>query len=139
MSDAVLKLTIEPMSRARLRDLGLTVGALPPGPLNAITDVPGVRVGHCTVSWGGPDLPSGSGPARTGVTAIFPHGDDLWRGRVVAGAHAANGVGELIGISAPQQATFVMSFIMIQALAVGMGLLRLVPLVIDLIKNKQRE
>ena len=86
--------------RCRLRDLGVAVGRLPAGPLNAITDVPGVRVGHCTVSWGGPDLPSGSGPARTGVTAVFPHDGDLWHGRVVAGAHAANGVGELIGISA---------------------------------------
>jgi D-aminopeptidase len=89
--------------RCRLRDLGVAVGRLPAGPLNAITDVPGVRVGHCTVSWGGPELPSGSGPARTGVTAIFPHSDDLWRGRVVAGAHAANGVGELIGISAVRE------------------------------------
>ena len=89
--------------RCRLRDLGVAVGRLPAGPLNAITDVPGVRVGHCTVSWGGPELPSGSGPARTGVTAIFPHDGDLWRGRVVAGAHAANGVGELIGISAVRE------------------------------------
>jgi D-aminopeptidase len=86
--------------RCRLRDLGVAVGTLPAGPLNAITDVPGVTVGHSTVSWGGPELPRGSGPARTGVTAIFPHGDDIWHDRVVAGAFAANGVGELIGISA---------------------------------------
>jgi D-aminopeptidase len=89
--------------RCRLRDLGVAVGRLPAGPLNAITDVPGVRVGHCTVSWGGPELPHGSGPARTGVTAIFPHGGDIWHGRVVAGAYAANGVGELIGISAVRE------------------------------------
>jgi len=86
--------------RCRLRDLGIGVGELPVGPLNAITDVPGVRVGHCTVSWGGPEAPHGGGPARTGVTAIFPHGDDVWNDRVVAGAFVANGVGELIGISA---------------------------------------
>jgi len=86
--------------RCRPRDLGVAVGVLSTGPLNAITDVPGVRVGHCTVSWGGPDLPPGSGPARTGVTAVLPHGDDVWHGRVVAGAFAANGVGEVIGISA---------------------------------------
>ncbi len=89
--------------RCRLRDLGVAIGGLPAGPLNAITDVPGVRVGHCTVSWGGPELPYGSGPARTGVTAIFPHGGDLWHERVVAGAHACNGVGELIGISAVRE------------------------------------
>ena len=87
-------------ARARARDLGIAIGELPTGPLNAITDVPGVRVGHCTVSWGGPELPSGSGPARTGVTAVFPHGDDIWHNRVTAGAFAANGVGEVIGISA---------------------------------------
>lgn len=86
--------------RARLRDLGIAIGTLPTGPLNAITDVPGVMVGHCTVSWGGPELPRGSGPARTGVTAVFPHGDDIWHNRVVAGAFAANGVGEVVGISA---------------------------------------
>jgi len=87
-------------SRARARELGISVGGLPAGPLNAITDVPGVTVGHSTVSWGGPELPHGSGPARTGVTAIFPHGDDIWNNRVVAGAFTANGAGELIGISA---------------------------------------
>ena len=86
--------------RVRARDLGIAVGTLPTGPLNAITDVPGVTVGHCTVSWGGPELPRGSGPARTGVTAIFPHDDDIWHNRVVAGAFAANGVGEVVGISA---------------------------------------
>ena len=69
-------------------------------PPTEICNVPGVTVGHSTVSWGGPELPFGSGPARTGVTAIFPHGDDIWHDRVVAGAFAANGVGELIGISA---------------------------------------
>ena len=86
--------------RARARDLGITVGTLPTGPLNAITDVPGVLVGHCTVSWGGPELPRGSGPARTGVTAVLPHGDDIWHKRVVAGAFAANGVGEVVGMNA---------------------------------------
>jgi D-aminopeptidase len=86
--------------RARARELGIAVGTLPTGPLNAITDVPGVLVGHCTVSWGGPELPRGSGPARTGVTAIFPHGDDIWNNRVVAGAFAANGVGEVVGMNA---------------------------------------
>ena len=86
--------------RARARDLGITVGTLPTGPLNAITDVPGVLVGHCTVSWGGPELPRGSGPARTGVTAVLPHGNDIWHKRVVAGAFAANGVGEVVGMNA---------------------------------------
>ncbi len=86
--------------RVRARDLGIAIGTLPTGPLNAITDVPGVLVGHCTVSWGGPELPRGSGPARTGVTTVFPHGDDIWHSRVVAGAFAANGVGEVVGMNA---------------------------------------
>jgi D-aminopeptidase len=90
-------------ARARARDLGIAVGVLPAGPLNAITDVPGVLVGHCTVSWGGPDLPRGSGPARTGVTAVFPHGGDLWHERVVGGAFAANGVGEIVGMSSVRE------------------------------------
>jgi D-aminopeptidase len=83
--------------RARARDLGVTIGPLPTGPLNAITDVPGVLVGHCTVSWGGPELPAGSGPARTGVTAVLPHGGNLFREKVIAGVFTANGVGEVVG------------------------------------------
>ncbi len=90
-------------ARVRARDLGIAVGVLPAGPLNAITDVPGVLVGHCTVSWGGPGSPRGAGPARTGVTAIVPHGEDIWHNRVVAGAFAANGVGEIVGISAVRE------------------------------------
>jgi D-aminopeptidase len=81
----------------RTRDCGIVVGVLPTGPQNAIADVPGVRVGHCTVSWGGPELASGNGPARTGVTAILPHEGDIFHERVVAGVHVANGVGELVG------------------------------------------
>ena len=86
--------------RSRLRDLGIAIGTLPTGPLNAITDVPGVKVGHCTVSWGGPELARGQGPARTGVTAILPHDGDLFHERLRAGVFAANGVGELVGSTA---------------------------------------
>jgi D-aminopeptidase len=82
--------------RARARDLGITIGTQPTGPLNAITDVPGVRVGQATVSWGEPQLTVGNGPARTGVTAIFPSGDPFHE-RVAAGVFVANGVGELVG------------------------------------------
>jgi D-aminopeptidase len=90
-------------ARPRARDVGIAVGTLPAGPLNSITDVPGVAVGHCTVSWGGPDLPSGSGPARTGVTAVLPHAGDIWHERLIAGASVANGAGELIGITAVRE------------------------------------
>jgi D-aminopeptidase len=83
--------------RARARDLGIAIGELPTGPANAITDVPGVLVGHCTVSWGDAALPTGRGPARTGVTAVLAHGGDLFHERVRAGVFAANGVGEVVG------------------------------------------
>ena len=83
--------------RARARDLGIAIGVLPTGPGNAITDVPGVLVGHCTVSWGDSSLPPGQGPARTGVTAVLAHGGDLFHERVRAGVFAANGVGEIVG------------------------------------------
>ena len=85
------------LGRVRARDLGIAIGVLPAGPGNAITDVPGVLVGHCTVSWGDSSLPSGRGPARTGVTAVLAHGGDLFHERVRAGVFAANGVGEIVG------------------------------------------
>jgi D-aminopeptidase len=87
-------------ARARACDLGVTIGSLPVGPLNAITDVPGVLVGQSTVVWGTPDLPNGQGPARTGVTAVLPHGGDIFHERVTAGVFAANGVGEVVGSTA---------------------------------------
>src|SRR4051794_41557646 len=55
-----------------LRDLGLRIGDLEPGPRNAITDVPGASVGHVTVRRDEPDPPEGRGIARTGITAIVP-------------------------------------------------------------------
>lgn len=75
--------------RRRLRELGVTPGVLPTGKLNAITDVSGVLVGQAT-------LREGSG-IRTGVTAILPHGGNLYRERVPAGLAVGNGFGKLIG------------------------------------------
>jgi D-aminopeptidase len=74
------------------------IGSLEPGPLNAITDVPDVRVGHVTVWTDEPDPPAGSGIARTGVTAIVP-GDlaTLVERPVPAGAAALNAAGEMTG------------------------------------------
>ncbi|HEU5423818.1 MAG TPA: P1 family peptidase, partial [Nitrolancea sp.] len=59
--------------RPRARDLGVVLGTLPPGPLNAITDVPGVLVGQVTLVAGQGALVPGVGPIRTGVTVILPH------------------------------------------------------------------
>jgi D-aminopeptidase len=81
----------------RYRDLGLTVGDLPTGPLNAITDVDGVKVGFTTLVRGDGPLVRGEGPVRTGVTVIIPH-DDIGAAPVFAGCHRLNGNGELTGL-----------------------------------------
>jgi len=75
--------------RPRARDLGLVVGVLPPGKLNAITDVIGVRVGHATMIRGD--------SVRTGVTAILPHSGNLFQEKVPAAIFVGNGFGKLMG------------------------------------------
>ena len=85
--------------RPRLRDLGITIGTQPTGPLNAITDVPGVRVGHTTVIHGAGPLRVGAGPARTGVTAIHPHEGSAFTSTVPAAIAVLNGAGEITGRS----------------------------------------
>lgn len=75
--------------RPRARDLGIVVGTYTPGPLNAITDVAGVRVGHATVIRGD--------STRTGVTAIFPHAGNAFESRVPAAVVVGNGFGKLVG------------------------------------------
>ena len=82
-------------NRTRARGIGLTIGTLPTGPLNAITDVAGVRVGHVTLIEGEGPLVPGTGPVRTGVTAILPHAGDLFREKVAACVHRLNGFGEV--------------------------------------------
>ncbi|MGZ8513368.1 MAG: DmpA family aminopeptidase [Candidatus Limnocylindria bacterium] len=85
-------------SRPRARDLGIRIGHLEPGEHNAITDVPGVRVGHTTLISGDGPLHRGEGPVRTGVTVVVPHDGDVWSEPVFAGAHRLNGNGELTGL-----------------------------------------
>jgi D-aminopeptidase len=85
------------MSRQRCRELGIVVGQLPTGPLNAITDVAGVRVGHTTLISGEGPLCPGKGPVRTGVTVILPHGANLFRDKVLAAVHTINGYGKAVG------------------------------------------
>src|SRR5687767_13844263 len=79
----------------RARDLGVPFEGTP-GPLNAITDVRGVEVGLVTLTSGEGKLVPGSGPVRTGVTAVLPRGKDF-RGRVFAAWHTLNGNGEMTG------------------------------------------
>jgi len=83
----------------RVRDLGLTPGIYSPGEFNAITDVPGVLVGHSTVIHGTGRLAPGKGPARTGVTAILPNRTNTFMDRVVGGGFVLNGAGEVSGLT----------------------------------------
>lgn len=85
--------------RALPRELGLKLGRIQPGPQNAITDVPGVRVGHSTLVRGDGPLKPGEGPVRTGVTAILPHGGNLFAEKVRAGLFVLNGFGKSIGLA----------------------------------------
>ncbi len=86
------------MNGTRARTLGIVVGRGTSGPYNAITDVPGVRVGHTTLIEGDGALTVGRGPVRTGVTVIVPHDGDIWQEPVFAGCHRLNGNGELTGL-----------------------------------------
>lgn len=81
----------------RARDLGIIIGDLPTGPRNAITDVAGVRIGHCSVVAGEGTLAVGHGPVRTGVTIVEPR-PAIWRSPVFAGSHRLNGNGEMTGL-----------------------------------------
>jgi D-aminopeptidase len=82
----------------KAHDLGIRIGQLPRGRLDAITDVAGVRVGHVTLITGDGPLEVGIGPVRTGVTIIQPHEGDVGRDPVYAGCHRLNGNGELTGL-----------------------------------------
>ncbi len=79
----------EAAQRPRVRDLGIAIGVLPPGPLNAITDVAGVRVGHRTLVEGD--------SIRTGVTAVLPHPGNVFKSKVPVAIVVGNGFGKLVG------------------------------------------
>lgn len=85
-------------TRQRARELGIVIGRYQPGPLNAITDVAGVKVGQVTLHRGEGALKPGEGPVRTGVTVIVPR-DDVWHKKVPAGAFVLNGTGEMTGLA----------------------------------------
>jgi D-aminopeptidase len=84
------------VSSPRARDLGIRIGAGQPGPHKALTDVPGVLVGHRSIVRGDDGDPHA---VRTGVTTIFPHEGDPWDAPVYAATHILNGYGELIGVN----------------------------------------
>jgi D-aminopeptidase len=98
--------------RPRTRDLGIRPGVLEPGPLNAITDVAGVRVGHVTLSSGD--------RVRTGVTAIVPHGGNLFQEKVAGAIFVGNAFGKLAGSTQVRElGTIETPIVLTNTLAVG--------------------
>jgi D-aminopeptidase len=93
-SDQELQNKLRSEPRKRLRELGIKIGTMEPGPLNAITDVEGVRVGQTTIIKG-----QGKGAARTGVTVIFPHSGNIYEDNLFASFFNLNGWGEMTGIA----------------------------------------
>ena len=89
VEEALARGTTASPARKGVREYGIRPGVLPPGPLNAITDVPGVAVGHTTLVRGA--------DVRTGVTAILPHTGNVFQDKVPAAVHVGNGFGKLAG------------------------------------------
>lgn len=101
--------------KPRSRDIGITPGVLSPGELNAITDVDGVSVGHVS-------LVSGD-EVRTGVTAVLPHGDNLFQEKVAGGVYTANGFGKAAGFEQVRELGTIESPILLtNTLSVGAAL-----------------
>jgi len=99
-------------SKPRARDLGIPFDGTP-GPLNAITDVAGVAVGHTTLISGEGKLQVGKGPVRTGVTAVLPRGKDSMNSSVFAGWWSLNGNGEMTGTTWVEESGFLEGPVMI--------------------------
>jgi D-aminopeptidase len=109
---AMFGVAVWAQGRPRARDVGITPGAGAPGGLNAITDVPGVRVGHTTLITGD--------NIRTGVTAILPHEGNLFREKVPAAVFVGNAFGKLAGSTQVQElGTIETPVVLTNTLAVG--------------------
>jgi L-aminopeptidase/D-esterase-like protein len=102
----------KPSAKPRARDLAVPFDGTP-GPLNAITDVSGVTVGHTTLIYGEGKLQVGKGPVRTGVTAILPRGKDSMNNPVFAGWWSLNGNGEMTGTTWVEESGFLEGPVMI--------------------------
>ena len=101
-----------PPAKPRARDLGVPFDGTP-GPLNAITDVSGVTVGHTTLISGEGKLQVGKGPVRTGVTAVLPRGKESMNNPVFAGWFSQNGNGEMTGTTWVEESGFLEGPVMI--------------------------
>ncbi len=107
--------TIDLQGRPRARDLGIAPGVMEPGPLNAITDVRGVRVGHTTVIRGD--------NVRTGVTAVVPHSGNLFQQKVAGAVFVGNAFGKLAGSTQIEElGTIESPIVLTSTLSVGTAL-----------------
>lgn len=98
----------------RIRDYNINIGELETGPLNAITDVAGVRVGHCTIN---------NSEAKTGVTAILPSSNNIFRHKLVAASHVINGFGKSTGlIQIDELGTLESPIILTNTFGIGKGI-----------------
>ena len=117
------------LAQERPRALGVKFGVLPPGALNAITDVPGVRVGHITKVEGE--------AIRTGVTAILPHPGNIFQNKVPAAIYIGNGFGKLAGISQVKElGNLETPIILTNTLSVPMGIQGVVKYTLDQVGNE---
>jgi D-aminopeptidase len=106
------KLLRAQQKRQRARELGIAPGVFPPGPMNAITDVPGVSVGQVTLNEGD--------NVRTGVTAVLPHGRNLFQEKVPGGVFVGNAFGKLAGSTQVQElGTIETPIVLTNTLSVG--------------------
>src|SRR3954465_3484592 len=107
-----MSIALQQASRPRARDLGIAPGALTPGPLDAITDVAGVRVGHTTIIDGD--------TVRTGVTGIVPHAGNLFQEKVAGAVFVGNAFGKLAGSTQVQElGTIETPIVLTNTLSVG--------------------
>ena len=107
----ILQVAAAGPERPRARDLGVAPGVFPPGPLNAITDVAGVAVGHVTLV---------EGSARTGVTAVLPHAGNLFQDKVAGAVFVGNAFGKLAGSTQVDElGTIETPIVLTNTLAVG--------------------
>jgi len=113
----------------RVRDAGISIGSLPSGTLNAITDVKNVAVGHTTIIRGE--------NVRTGVTAVLPHGGNIFRDKVPAAVYLGNAFGKLAGSTQVEELGEIETpIVLTNTLSVGTAMSALVRYTLDLPGNR---
>jgi D-aminopeptidase len=126
----VMPIVVRADERPRARELGIAPGVFSPGPLNAITDVEGVRVGHVTLIRGD--------SVRTGATAILPHGGNLFQEKVTGAVYVGNAFGKLAGSTQIEELGYIETpIVLTNTLAVGTAVDALVGYILALPGNEE--